>query len=520
MKIKVLMSDPKIYLFLIFVVCCIHSVYMSFQGFSNPISEHHGFRQTQTAISTYYLTKGGPWLAYETPVLGPPWSIPFELPVYQWIIALLNYITNIPIEPIGRIVSLSFYFLSFFPLSLILIHLKTPFSRQLIFFSLLLTSPLYLYWSRTFMIESTAYSLSMCYLACVTRFFDKDKGRYLILGALFAGVGAAVKVTTFYGFALSAAILMLREFYISNQFQLSWKAVQTRLIPILCFFIVPLVIVLLWTRFSDFLKGANPLAADFITSSALTNWNFGSWDLRFDSDAWERFYSHTILNVIGKGEILWSVAPLLLVIRAEFQLRVLISSFLALAIFLTFTNLHVVHDYYPYANAVFVILAIGWCLVGVYDLGGKNRYVALLFLLIILGFFQSSYDKGYYQIQLQNVEGYSNLANHIQTVTQDQDVIIIWGADWSSEIPYYARRRALMDRSNRELNSPEMIKALGNLSNYTIGAAVVCGEEAKDERFLKPRLLYFGFSEKPSAVLSGCAVFSKSSETFEHGVKR
>jgi hypothetical protein len=29
-------------------------------------------------------------LSYDTPVLGYPWSIPFEIPLYQWIVACVS----------------------------------------------------------------------------------------------------------------------------------------------------------------------------------------------------------------------------------------------------------------------------------------------------------------------------------------------------------------------------------------------------------------------------------------------
>ena len=40
-------------------------------GWNSTLLDYYGFRQTQTAITVSYLLNGGPWLAYETPVLGP-----------------------------------------------------------------------------------------------------------------------------------------------------------------------------------------------------------------------------------------------------------------------------------------------------------------------------------------------------------------------------------------------------------------------------------------------------------------
>ena len=39
---------------------------------------------------------GNPFrLAYETPVLGKPWSIPMEFPLYQWTVVVVSDLTGI-----------------------------------------------------------------------------------------------------------------------------------------------------------------------------------------------------------------------------------------------------------------------------------------------------------------------------------------------------------------------------------------------------------------------------------------
>ena len=56
---------------------------MASVGWTHAMSDLHGWRQAQTAITAYFIQQGGPWIAYETPVLGPPWRIPHEFPVYE-----------------------------------------------------------------------------------------------------------------------------------------------------------------------------------------------------------------------------------------------------------------------------------------------------------------------------------------------------------------------------------------------------------------------------------------------------
>ena len=64
---------------LLFLACLWIYALVAGMGWSNTILDAHGFRQTQTALTTYFMIGQAPKLAYETPVLGPPWSIPLEL---------------------------------------------------------------------------------------------------------------------------------------------------------------------------------------------------------------------------------------------------------------------------------------------------------------------------------------------------------------------------------------------------------------------------------------------------------
>src|SRR5262249_12586239 len=80
----------------LFAVALIHALWAMRIGWDNGIYDAFGFRQTQTAMSTYYMLHGGPLFAYETPLFGYPWAIPIEFPLYQWIVAGLVAISGLP----------------------------------------------------------------------------------------------------------------------------------------------------------------------------------------------------------------------------------------------------------------------------------------------------------------------------------------------------------------------------------------------------------------------------------------
>ena len=62
------------------------------------ILDRYEFRQVQTALSAFWVIQDGFRLDYLTPIFGPPWSIPMEFPIYQWSIAALVGLTQMPLE--------------------------------------------------------------------------------------------------------------------------------------------------------------------------------------------------------------------------------------------------------------------------------------------------------------------------------------------------------------------------------------------------------------------------------------
>jgi hypothetical protein len=195
-------------IFGILVLCLVlgHALFVLWIGITKPILDLYYFRQTQTALSAYWLWRGGPWLAYETPVLGFPWSVPIEFPLYQGLVALLRTI-GIPIESGGRLLSFSFYLASLWPLWLLFRSLQFGKFAFLATSILFLSSPIYLYWSRTLMIESCALFFASLWLALLTDFLKKGHVAILI-GTIAAGMAAAlVKSTTFPAFVVLGSLL-------------------------------------------------------------------------------------------------------------------------------------------------------------------------------------------------------------------------------------------------------------------------------------------------------------------------
>ena len=63
-----------------------------------PLLEHHSFRQTQTALTSFWMLHGGGFFAYLTPVLGAPWTVPMEFPLFQAIVAFVVRVGGLPLD--------------------------------------------------------------------------------------------------------------------------------------------------------------------------------------------------------------------------------------------------------------------------------------------------------------------------------------------------------------------------------------------------------------------------------------
>ena len=248
---------------------------------SQPLIDQHTFRQTQTALTVLYLfTEGRGLLDYQTPVLGQPWSIPFEFPTYQIAVYLFHNIMGVGLSTSGRLVSMLFGLASLLVALRILRLFKVPVHGQLIFALLCLSSPVYLYWNRSFTIESTAlfFTLSAFYFYCKCRLECSRGARHNwrpLLGLLCCLVIALLtKATTPLALALFIALdlvlLVGRSILVMRRIQgilFSWAFAVGGIL------LVSFVSLLVWTDHADSLKNANTFGVA-LTSSRLSGVEF------------------------------------------------------------------------------------------------------------------------------------------------------------------------------------------------------------------------------------------------------
>jgi len=146
---------------------------------------------------------------------------------------------------------------------------------------------------------------------------------------------------------------------------------------------------------------------------------------------------------------------------------------------LVFANLHIIHDYYAYANGLFLIAAAGWVLIGLLERGGGFRVLAVALLSLIIVFQQREYQSGYRLQQMDAAfRNVPQLPIELRQLVPKDRILLVYGLAWDPTISYYSERRALMDMLNRPLDRPPISESLRILreSGLSVGAMLACAQ--------------------------------------------
>ena len=454
-----------------------YSAYLAFGYASQPPLDIHAFRQTQTALTAYWFTEQGFKWAYETPVGGIPWAIPFEFPIYQIIVAGLSHLFEISLDFSGRAISYVFLVMCLFPVCSITRQLKLPDNVFAFFVAILFSMPLYLYWGRSFMIETPALFFT---IAGTKYFIDYFMGKRscgtIVLFILFSSFAFLQKSTTilpvFVFLALSFTLPKLTNSKTVRDFLLNKDLIITGVI-----FVIPVSIGFAWIVFTDQVKLENPLGAQ-LTSAELSQWNWGkplqrvSPALWFDV-IWERILSTNMGGALGLFLIF---APFLLRTERRIRLIVLSTIVLGFAPVFLFTNLHIVHDYYQSATVIFLAYGLAVAL-GSIILPAFGKAAAVFMMILIMSSNYIVFSSRYLpnitkEITKENRDlAIGDLLNReLPTGMQ----FVAYGNGWSSTFSYISKRKSFtapkwLRNYDQVLSNPENFVEEGHL-----GAIVSC----------------------------------------------
>ena len=481
----------------------------------------HAFRQAQTAISTYYTIEEGFTIKYITPVLGAPWSIPLEFPFYQWIVALTVLMLKTPLERTGRFVSLLFFYLSMLPIYSIVGYFIKEKKYKYIILSCILVNPIYVFWSQTFMIESVALFWSVLFVWGTAKALEHhNKISYIIIGVMAGTLSGVTKVTTFVVFCLPVFIFFVFFWLNEKRSRFSFNVLKRYVIYGVILFGIPLIFTLTWTRFADYQKSLNPLASDFITSTASYHWNFGTFQQKFSYVTWQKIFERThVIKLFGETHLFgikwinfFLITGLFIVLDHRRRTEVILLLLCFLFAPIVFTNLYYVHDYYFYANNLFLSILLGIIITSLLEIRNKSLQVLIvIFILPLLLFslfaeYKSSYYPSQIELQQQGMKYYKNIIQIIKIIIPKDDVLLIYGRDWDSTMPYYFERKSIMDMWELPITDKKIQESFKNLKedNLKIGGMVIFGD--REESFIKERVDYLNLNPVP-IYASGAKIY-------------
>lgn len=462
------------------------------------------FRQTQTGQTTRFIIADQNYsLAYPTPILGRPWAIPMEFPLYQWMVAALHQSTELSLVASARTISLLSLYCSFPAFWLLLAGSNIPRSRATWLMIPIVLSPVSTFYGRAFLIETTALSLAVWFVVSFCQLLRRPNLYWWLATSLLGALVGATKATTLIPAAIGCIFIAAYTLWRSRANKpevrrlLQWGGTSA---------LIPFGITWAWTHFADTVKAANPIG-QFLQSDNLVSFNFG------DSFLADRFTLSRWQELSDKWD--HSLAPWWLIVAIPI-VAVLVSkknrglSLLCCGVFfgtqLLLPNLYSIHDYYFVAITGVWGLSCAFLLADLMERTPAGAITAISVLIGISGLQIKTFDRSYAPAIQVGSPG-DDLTNQLLRLTEEDEVIIVAGSEWNSFIPYFSERRALMLPFGIE-NDPDLREsAFSQLKRTEVAALVLTHKSRNNAGLIDAAVAHFGIVSDPLLKLDYADVF-------------
>jgi len=458
----------------------------------------HEFRQTHTAIITFYLDKENRFsLHYTTPLFGKPWSVPMEFPIYEWSVVGVSRALHLPHFEAARTVSLTCFYLALPGLYLLLGSAGLAPPRRLLVLTLALTCPVYIFYSRTFLMESMVLMFSVWFLAAFVRTMRERRLRWLALCALAGAGSGLIKSTTFFIWLFPAALYGAWCLWGALRPWSGWKPVARTIAWGLGAAAVPCGATWWWVKYTDAIKIHHP-SGHIFASRELTEGSFGLYNLsaRFAPEIWRQLMEDWRIAIMWPGLIAGLVVLGAVCFRRH-RWHILGAAGLFMFPQLLFPYAYAWQDYYFYACTFFLMVALGYVLLGVLE-SGLPPWLRWLIVVVPLAAMLACYRGYYYQGQIVWSNGGWGFTDALKVLTPENSVIIVSGADWAPMIPYYSQRKALMIRSGLQYDQAYLARAFGDLEDENVSALILVKDERQDWSLIQRAVNHFNLDPKPT----------------------
>jgi 4-amino-4-deoxy-L-arabinose transferase-like glycosyltransferase len=392
------------------------------------------FRQTQTAWGIREASRNGyDFFNLRMPVLGFPYQVPFEFPLFQNISALVGSIFELGVVESGRTTSLLFFCLGGI-LTFNLITKLTSASIAIFSVCLLYLTPFAIQWSNAVLIESLASFFLILSATFLRLYFERGSSYLIGLSSLALSFCALVKITT--------AIPLIFFLGIFLMWGTSFRLRGKKIIVLLISFLFSLAPAFAWTRYADSVK-ENGIFTQWLTSASLRNWNFGTLEQRINAYDWLTIFARLWL-LGGLGLLVFTAFLFFYCFKDEKIAKSLILLILLFIAPITYFNLYVVHDYYFMAILLPLVLYFSHVLMLLKSKLNLNlsisKFFFLIFILTIPSWLFTIQHRDYKSAIQSSREYVPPLASEIVENTSQVDRIFVVGCDWDPTVLFYADR--------------------------------------------------------------------------------
>jgi hypothetical protein len=422
--------------------------------FGRNLFEEHSFRQTQTAwVAREFFRDGIDLLKYPLQVFGPDTNLPFEMPIFQALVAALTFNVD-TIEITGRSLSFLFFLLSGY-LTYHLVKAGTSRSTGLVVLAIFLFSPFSLQWSSAFLIESFATTFGLLIVIAFDSWIKSGRKTWLAMGILTTLIAFLAKSTTGGTFLLLAAVSLVIT-HQSKVVEISKLLMRTIVFAVLAVF-PALIATYFWVEHSDEMKSETS-AGQALTSSALRDFISGSWQQKFDYGTWEVVFDRVVSGIWGPlGVVSVTIALFYLLWKKPWSKEkslILGSVIVAATVVWFFINLYYIHSYYLMAVYPMLATAFGVSVVSVLrSLEPKRFTLKLVFLIsavVQLTFHLTEPSSSQLFTGFKASTETPALSSIVSANSEPSDLILMVNCDWDPTILYFADRKGYMVRNTFE----------------------------------------------------------------------
>jgi hypothetical protein len=481
---------------ILFVVALGYNVWGLSHHFTMGFMAGHEFRQSQTALTARYIDQENNFgLLYEVPVLGKPWvALLLEVPVYQWSVVGLSRLTGWEHVVAARAVSVTCFYVMLGGVWLLLGRLGVPRLKRLVFLGLILATPVYVFYSRAFLMDAMALMGSVWWLYAFVRVMQERDWRWLVVAVVAGSLSALIKGAVYAVWLVPGAAYGAWVLWGEYRAKLGWK----RLVQTVCWGLGTVVVALgllkLWLDYTDPIKAAHASAWIFTSKNlSLGNWGMFSAEALLSGTVWRHFlqcWEQAIMSrwllggVLLAGLFLRSVRGPVLGIGGMF----FVAQFMMPYAF-------AYQDYYYYICAVFAVVAAGYVVTGLLE-RPQTAWAGLALWVVLFAAQVQAYRLDYYRQQSVVHEGGYPFTTVIREMTPKNSVIVVAGADWAAMTPLYAERRALMVRNGLENDRDYLRRAFDDLKGELVSAVVLWQQTRHNQNFIEQVCAHFAFDAK------------------------